>query len=120
MQVTENKTNFTYRPNPVLQGSYLICKKTEKGDLQPVGDYTLLDRNENAALTEKKVMNLITLLNGGSDLVPLGEETRSRLLFHRKPRDPDSGRSEVVFYAYTGEGVSRENAILTIEGEFNA
>lgn len=120
MQNIENKAGFTYRPNPVLTGSYLICKKDASGGLHPVGDYTLLDRNENLSLTEKKVMNLVTLLNGGHDLVPLGEETKSRLLFHRKPRPDDAARTEVVFYAYNGDGVSKENAILTIEGEFDA
>ncbi len=120
MQHTETKPNFTYRPNPVLQGSFLICKKEADGALHPVGDYTLLDREESVALTEKKVMNLITLLNGGSDLMPLGEETKTRLLFHRKPRAEDSARSEVIFYTYSGEGISKENAILTLEGEFDA
>jgi len=120
MQTTDIKPAFTYRPNPVLSGSFLICKKEENGGLHPVGDYTLLDRNEDLTLTEKKVMNLITLMNGGKDLLPLGEQTKSRLLFHRKPKQDGDLRTEVIFYAYTGEGVSKENAILTIEGEFDA
>lgn len=120
MQTIESKAAFTYRPNPVLSGSYLICKKEDNGALQPVGDYTLLDRNEDLSLTEKKVINLITLLNGGSELVPLGDQTKSRLLFHRKPKQEGDLRTEVVFYAHTGQGVSKENAIFTFEGEFNA
>ena len=120
MQAIESKPAFTYRPNPVLAGSYLICKKEDNGALQPVGDYTLLDRSEDLSLTEKKVINLITLMNGGTDLVPLGEQTKSRLFFHRKPKLEGDAKTEVVFYAYTGEGVSKENAILTMEGEFNA
>ena len=120
MQDTDMKAAFTYRPNPVLNGSFLICKKEQNGALHPVGDYTLLDRNEDLSLTEKKVMNLITLLNGQKDLMPLGEDTKARLLFHRKPKAADDIRTEVIFYAYTGEGVSKENAILTIEGDFDA
>lgn len=120
MQNADIRPSFTYRPNPVLAGSFLICKKEENGAVQPVGDYTLLDRSEDLGLTEKKVMNLVTLLNGQSDLVPLGEQTKSRLFFHRKPKMDGELRTEVIFYAYTGEGVSRENAILTIEGEFDA
>lgn len=120
MQEANIKQGFTYRPNPVLSGSFLICKKEENGDVQPVGDYTLLDRSEDLSLTEKKVMNLVTLLNGGNDLMSLGEQTKSRLLFHRKPRAEDATRTEVIFYAYTGAGISKENAILTIEGEFDA
>lgn len=119
MQVSD-KSVFTYRPNPMLSGSYLICKKELNGELHPVGDYTLLDRSEEPCLTEKKVMNLVTLLNGKSDLVPLGADTKSRLYFHRKPKMEEDKRTEVVFYAYTGHGVSKENAILTIEVEFDA
>lgn len=119
MQATD-KSVFTYRPNPVLSGSFLICRKENDGSLHPVGDYTLLDRSEEPELTEKKVMNLVTLLNGREGLVPLGSDTKSRLYFHRKPKLEDDARTEVVFYAYTGKGVSRENAILTIEGEFDA
>lgn len=52
--------------------------------------------------------------------MPLGEETKSRLLFYRKPKAEDATRTEVVFYAYNGDGVSKENALLTIEGEFDA
>ncbi len=120
MQHIDNKTAFTNRPNPVLTGSILICKKEADGSLYPVGDYTLLDRDEDLDLTEKKVMNLVTLMNGESDLMALGQETKSRLLFHRKPKPDGETRSEVIFYTYTGEGISRENAILTIEGDFNA
>ena len=120
MQNTDIKAAFTYRPNPVLSGSFLICKKEDGGHVHPVGDYTLLDRNEDLNLTEKKVVNLVTLLNGGDDLVPLGEQTKSRVFYHRKPKAEGDLKTEVVFYAYTGEGVSKENAIFTIEGEFNA
>lgn len=120
MQTTDIKAAFTYRPNPVLSGSFLICKKEANGGLQPVGDYTLLDRNEDLTLTEKKVMNLVTLLNGGTEMLPLGTETKSRMLFHRKPKQDADSKTEVIFYAYTGEGVSKENAILTIEGEYDA
>ena len=119
MQVSD-KSVFTYRPNPMLSGSFLICRKEDNGAFQPVGDYTLLDRSEDLSLTEKKVMNLVTLLNGKDGLVPLGSDTKSRLFFHRKPKLENDTRTEVVFYAYTGKGVSKENAILTIEGEFDA
>ena len=119
-KMNDTKQAFTYRPNPVLAGSFLICRKEAGGGVHPVGDYTLLDRTEDLGLTEKKVMNLVTLLNGGNDLLPLGEQSKSRLLFHRKPKAADDARTEVVFYTYTGQGVSLENAILTIEGEFDA
>lgn len=120
MPDTDIKPSFTYRPNPILNGSFLICKKEADGGLQPVGDYTLLDRDEDRNLTEKKVMNLVTLLNGGDEMLPLGAETKSRLLYHRKPKDEPAARTEVLFFAYTGDGLSKENALFTIDGEFDA
>lgn len=108
--------NFTYRPNPILAGSFLICRKNHNGDVTPVGDYTVLDKSEDAHLSERKVMNLVMRLNGEKELMPLGEQTRSRLLFHVKPRPEHEERTEIVFYTQSGEGVSKENAILTMEG----
>ncbi|MFA7276888.1 MAG: hypothetical protein WC043_08805 [Pseudobdellovibrionaceae bacterium] len=116
MQEHHTHQTFTYRPNPVLARSFLICLKDQNGDLSPIGDYTVLDENEDLSLSEKKVMNLVMQLNGGNELIPLGEKTKSRLLFHCKPKAADDPRQEVIFYAYSGHGVSRENAILTLEG----
>ena len=103
---------YTYRQNPLYERSFLIFKENA-----PVGDYTILDEYEDRSLSEKKVMNLISRMNGSHDLIPLGEATKTRLLFHRKPKLHPGDPSEVVFYSYDGKGVSRENAILTIEGE---
>lgn len=108
--------NFTYRPNPLLARSFLICRKEQSGEVTPVGDYTVLDKNEDLHLSERKVMNLVMRLNGEKELMQLGEQTRSRMLFHVKPKQEDDMRTEIVFYTQTGQGVSRENAILTMEG----
>lgn len=111
-----SESNFTYRPNPLLARSFLICRKEQSGDVTPVGDYTILDDNEDLRLAERKVMNLVMRLNGEKQLAQLGEQTRSRLLFHVKPRPENDPRTEIVFYTQSGRGVSKENAILTIEG----
>ncbi len=109
-------TVFTYRPNPILNRSYLLFRKDGSGET-PVGDYTVLDLSESAHVSELKVMNLVTQLNGRDDVAPVGEHTKSRLLFHVKPKiDETDPRTEVIFYTYTGKGSSRENAILTFEG----
>lgn len=108
--------NFTYRPSPVLARSFLICRKDGFGDVTPVGDYTVLDESEDFHLSEKKVMNLVMRLNGEKELIQLGDQTRSRLLFHVKPRPEHDPRTEIVFYTQSGRGVSKENAILTMEG----
>ena len=108
--------NFTYRPNPLLARSFLICRKEQNGAVTPVGDYTVLDETEDFHLSERKVINLVMRLNGETNLVELGEQTRSRLLFHVKPRPENDPHTEIVFYTQSGKGVSTENAILTMEG----
>jgi hypothetical protein len=112
MVTMNNSETYTYRHNPLYERSFLIFKADS-----PVGDYTILDEAEDRSLAEKKMMNLIRRLNGERDLLPLGEFTKSRLLFHCKPKMDQSDPTEVVFYTYDGKGVSKENAILTIQGD---
>lgn len=107
---------YTFRPNPFLEKSFLLFRRDRNGDDSPVGDYLVLDQEEDLALSEKKVMNLVMQLNGEDRLIPLGGLTRARLLFHRKPRRDSESKEQIVFFSYTGAGVSRENAILTLEG----
>ena len=109
-------TIYTYQPNPILERSFLIFRKDGNGDLSPIGDYTVLDAEEKQEISELKLMNIIRQLNGDEELTQLGELTKSRLLFHFKPKSPDEQKQEIVFYTYTGQGVSKENAILTLEG----
>jgi hypothetical protein len=111
-----NTQIITYRPNPVLNRSYLLFRKDGMNET-PVGDYTVLDTSEAPHITELKLMNLVSKMNGREDLVPVGVQTNARLLFHVKPKlDATDPRTEVIFYTYTGKGPSRENAILTFEG----
>jgi hypothetical protein len=117
MQNLENfQSIYTYRPNPLLGKSFLICKKEKNGDVVPVGDYTVLDSHEDNFLSERKVMNLVMRLNGETNLVDLSEQTRSRMLFHVKPKPEGEDKTQIVFYTQNGRGVSKENAILTMEG----
>ena len=115
MQLSGNKGTFTYRQSPVLNRSWMIYCKSADGDLNPVGDYTVLDREEDELLSEKKLMNLVSLLNGADELMTLGSHTQSRLLFHRKPKKDATDPTQVIFYTFSGEGLSRENAILTLQ-----
>ena len=112
----DSQGNFTYRPSPLLARSFLICRKGQNGQVTPVGDYTVLDASEDIHLSERKVINLVMRLNGETELVELGERTRSRMLFHVKPRPEGDPHTEIVFYTQSGQGVSKENAILTMEG----
>jgi hypothetical protein len=109
------KKPYTYRRNPVYAQSYIILKQQDdEAVYEPIGDYTVLDQDEDSGLSEKKLMNLIALMNDEEDLIDLKDEVETRLLFHRAPtNDPDKTR--IIFYALGRQGVSKENAILTLE-----
>jgi hypothetical protein len=111
----EAKTpRYGYMPSPVHPRAFQILKYNES-DLQPVGDYTVLDSSEDLSFSEKKVMNLVSLLNGRKHLMQLGHETGTRILYNIVSECDDDGKSRVLFYQLGKEGVSIENALLRME-----
>lgn len=108
---------YTYRPSPVNPRAYMILKYkgTLAGETEVAGDYTVLDAKEDPALSEKKVMNLIALMNGRKALMQLGHETGTRVLYHVVSEKDDDGKMRVLFYQLGAEGVSVENALLRME-----
>jgi hypothetical protein len=111
----EAKTpRYGYMPSPVHPRAFQILKYSELNP-QPVGDYTVLDSKEDLGLSEKKVMNLISLLNGRKHLVQLGHETGTRVLYNVVSECDDDGKSRVLFYQLGKGGVSVENALFRIE-----
>lgn len=109
---------YGYKLSPVNERSYLIVKK---GDLAkepvPVGDYTVLDKEEDPSLTEKKIMNLIALLNGRQQLMDLGHLTKSRVLYHVVNDGQNGEDAKVIFYHLGKKGVSKENALFRFKNE---
>jgi hypothetical protein len=125
MTFTDFNTNtagqlYSYRRNPLHEHSFLIIKKQDdKKRYEPIGDYTVLDAEENPALSEKTVMNLVALLNGKKeDVIDLSRECDTRLLYYRAPKRENSTKTHIIFYALGDKGVSKENAVLAIEEEF--
>lgn len=110
---------YSYRASPVHPRGFMILKYPDGMDSEPVtvGDYTVLDTHEDLSLSEKKVMNLISLLNGRRALMELGHETKSRILYNVVSEHDDDGKARVVFYQLGSAGVSVENALLRIEKE---
>jgi hypothetical protein len=109
---------YSYAHSPVDPNAYLILKYSNSLNAEPVpvGDYTVLDGLEDPSLSEKKVMNIVSVLNGRTKLVQLGEETKARMLY-RFVDDDDDARQNIIFYHLGQEGVSVENALLRIEQE---
>jgi len=111
----EAKTaRYGYMPSPVHPRAFQIMKYSESNP-RPVGDYTVLDSKEDLGLSEKKVMNIVSLLNGRKHLMELGHETGTRVLYHIVSECDDDGRSRILFYQLGKEGVSIENALFRME-----
>jgi len=107
---------FGYERSPVNERAFLIVKKEDQNPV-PVGDYTVLDKDEDIALAEKKVMNLVSLLNGRKRLMELGHETKSRILYQIVSERDEENKTKVLFYHLGREGVSKENALFRLEAE---
>jgi hypothetical protein len=109
---------YAYQRSPVNERAFLIVKKPEaQAEPIPVGDYTVLDKEEDLKLSEKKVMNLISLLNGRKRLMQLGHETNSRILYNIVSEKDEEGKTKVLFYKLEQQGVSKENALFRFECE---
>lgn len=115
---------YTYRRNPQHMYSFFILKRSDaEGMFGPIGEYTVLDLGEDPSLSEKKVMNLVTLMSGSGPVLNLGELTRSRLLYYRVPQPEDEAaekrKTHIIFYALGERGVSKENALLVLDEEID-
>ena len=114
---------YTYKRSPIHERAFMILRYQENlsGEAEPVGDYTVLDVEEDAALSEKKVMNLVSLLNERRRLMDLGEGLKTRLLYRiveeQGDDSSDGSRARVIFYQLELKGASKENAILQIDPE---
>ncbi len=109
---------FAYQRSPVNERAFLILKKQdEEKEAVPVGDYTVLDQDEDIALAERKVTNLVSLLNGRKRLMQLGHETQSRILYNIVSEKDEDNKMKVLFYKLEQEGVSKENALFRLASE---
>ncbi len=109
---------YAYQRSPVNERAFLIVKTDEEEAAAiPVGDYTVLDKEEDISLAEKKVINLVSLLNGRKRLMQLGHETNSRILYQIVSEKDEENKTKVLFYKLEQEGVSKENALFRLEAE---
>jgi hypothetical protein len=113
------RQNFIYRHNPAQPGSFLILRlDPARGGYDPVGTYTVLDKNEDPDITQKRLINIVFLLNGRQgDSINFQNLTRQRVLYTivSEAHEPED-EATVVFRTLDGTGVSRENALLCIKG----
>ena len=106
---------FISKTNPLVPHSWQIFEfRPAKDVYEPVGDYILVDTKEPIDITEKKIANLVSILNRRNRLIDFKTLTNERVLYNIVEESPDSDLMKVVFRVYDGSGVSKENAVLTI------
>lgn len=110
------RTRFVHKPNPLVERSYQIFEYNfKKGEYEPVGDYVLINKDEKPDVTDKKVINLMSLLNGKKDeLIDISNLTTTRLLYSIVPEAQSGEQTKIILKDYDGSGVSKENAVFTI------
>ncbi|MCB1783041.1 MAG: hypothetical protein KDI13_03525 [Alphaproteobacteria bacterium] len=111
---TQELSRFIHKRNPFVPHAWQIMELKHKGLYEPVGEYILINTDEDPEITEKKVINLITLLNRKKDLIDLSNLTKTRILFTVVPEAQSGDQTKIIFKDYDGSGVSKENAIFTI------
>ncbi len=116
-----DRPRFVHRPNPLVERSYQVFEFNHTlNDFEHVGDYVLINKDESREITEKKVMNLMTLLNGKKDLIDLSNLTNTRVLYTVVPEARSGNQTKIIFKDYDGSGISKDNAVFTIrKGVFN-
>lgn len=110
--------DFSYQKHPEKERSFQIyC--TEFGDTFHVGDYELIDKEEDTELTEKTVHNLVALLNDTPDkLEDVSELANMRLYFNRQEPDEDTGWSRMLLKTHPPGRAMTENTLITYDPEF--
>lgn len=111
-------SRYLYVPSPMNERAFLILKKDSERDIEiPAGDYTVLDTAEDIAQSEKKVMNIVSLLNNRRNLMDLGSGTQIRTQYQIITESDDENRAQIMFFALGDVGVSIENALLRIDSD---
>ena len=110
-------SQFSYQRNPHHDRSFMILERTPNDGYQPVGDYTTLDLKEDLFFSEKKVMNLVALLNNNDDILNLSPDAKGSKLFYYEAPHNDEQKNKIIFYTQNGTGVSQENALFLIDKE---
>lgn len=112
---TGERTRFVHKPNPLVERSYQIFEYDyTKSAYEHCGDYVLLNKEESREVTDKKVINVMSMINGKSDMIDISNLTKNRVLYTLVPEAQAGDQTKIIFKDYDGSGVSKDNAVFTI------
>lgn len=110
---------FMFKPHEGRERTWVIFEykdyKGPKGGYDAIGSYEVLDKTEDPVLSEKKLNNIIILMNGKKSPETLKNLTYERVLYNIVPKKEITDPTKIVYRVYNGQGVSKENAVLTLE-----
>jgi hypothetical protein len=107
---------FIHKPDPQNPNAYQILHfKEDKRIYEIAGSYVKVDHSEEAEVTDKRIFNLMAVLNEKKRTFDFKSLTNSRTLFTLVPIKPEDHDVKVIFRTYDGDGVSKENAILSLD-----
>ena len=113
---TGERTRFVAKPDPLVERAYKIYEYDfNAGKYNVSGDYVLINKDEPRELTDTKIKNLLTILNGKDDLIDVSNLTKARVLFTLVPEAQAGDQTKMIFKDHDGSGVSKDNAVLTIK-----
>ncbi len=112
---TGERTRFVHKPNPLVERSYQIFEYDyTRGTYEHCGDYVLLNKEESREVTDKKVINVMSMINGKTDMIDISNLTKNRVLYTLVPEAQAGDQTKIIFKDYDGSGVSKDNAVFTI------
>lgn len=107
---------FIHKPDPHDPHAYEILHfKEGLGTYELSGSYRKVDEAEEAEVTDKRIFNLMAVLNDKKRQFDFKSLTNSRTLYTLVPIKPEDTDVKVIFRTYDGNGVSKENAILSLD-----
>lgn len=113
-----NPPFFKIEPDGGTKGMYhVLMYDHQTHNYGNAGHYTVIDSQEDKAITDKKMINLAALLNGTSPEIDFTSLTHERVLFSLNQNNPDDAYQTIVFRTLKNEGVSKDNAVLTLKKE---
>ncbi len=105
---------FIHKPNPFAKRSWQIFELKHKGQYEPVGEYVLVNMDEDPEITDKKIKNLVAILNRKKDLIDISNLTTTRVLYTVVRGTQAADQTKIILRDYDGSAVSKDNAIFTI------
>ncbi len=113
---------YVVQQHPLHKRGFQIVRTEKEAAPVPVGEYIVLDKNEPAQITQKKVALIQKFLNSTEDRKKQFSGKRQHVAFQRLGvKSEEDAPEQILFYTITkgqnGEKTYKENGLLTFSKE---